>query len=200
MMLAKNVAMLVFDDVEPLDFHGPMEVFAAANQDALNQNAPPPFKVFLVMESSNLSRTHDGRTGAPQFDLDGCPEPGILLAPGGSGARRALSNPTLIAWLQRNAKQAALILGVGAGVLLLAEAGLLDGLEATADPETLDLLPEIAPRVAVQKDRRFVDAGNVITSASGTVLALNVVSRILGEESGGEAAARVGSPRSWPGP
>ena len=77
------------------------------------------------------------------------------------------------------------MLSVCTGALLLAKAGLLDGLEATTHRGAIDLLREVAPRTTIHADRRFVDNGRIICSAgiaAGIDMSLHVVERLLGAE------------------
>jgi transcriptional regulator GlxA family with amidase domain len=72
------------------------------------------------------------------------------------------------------------------GAFLLAEAGLLDGIEATTHHWGIDNLKKAAPRCTVVTGRRFVDSGRIITSAgvtAGIDAALHVVERLRGEPS-----------------
>lgn len=177
---ARNLAILLFDDVEVLDFCGPYEVFSVAS----NQFEEPPFNVLTVAEKTPIT-ARNGLSVNPHFTLATCPRPDILLVPGGMGTRREVNNQSLIGWIRRTAGEADLVLSVCTGALLLGQAGLLDGLEATTHHVGFDLLREIAPSASVHEDRRFVDNGTVITSAgiaAGIDMSLYVVERLLGLE------------------
>src|SRR5262249_42718264 len=105
--------------------------------------------------------------------------------PGGQGTRREMHNALLIDWIRQASGKAELVLSVCTGALLLAKAGLLDGLEATTHHGALDLLQQTAPKTKVHLDRRFVDNGRVICSAgiaAGIDMSLYVVGRLLGKE------------------
>lgn len=96
-----------------------------------------------------------------------------------------MNNLVLIDWIKQSSEKAELILSVCTGALLLARAGLLDGLEAATHHGAIDLLRETAPKTAVHADRRFVDNERVICSAgiaAGIDMNLYVVSRLLGHE------------------
>jgi transcriptional regulator GlxA family with amidase domain len=108
-----------------------------------------------------------------------------LLVPSGQGTRKEMHNSVLIDWIKQASSQAELVLAVCTGALLLAKAGLLDGLEATTHHGAIELLREVAPRTTVHADRRFVDNGQVICSAgiaAGIDMSLHVVGRLLGRE------------------
>jgi transcriptional regulator GlxA family with amidase domain len=177
----RSVAILLFDDVEVLDFCGPFEVFSVA----VEMGAPPPFKVFTVAERKEPALTRNGLSVNPHHLLSDAPEPQIVLIPGGQGTRREMHNPLLIEWIRAKSKTAELVLSVCTGALLLAKAGLLDGLEATTHWAAIDLLRKVAPNTTVHADRRYVDNGRLITSAgiaAGIDMSLHVVERLAGAE------------------
>src|SRR6516162_9336826 len=126
MPTTRNLAILIFDDVEVLDFCGPFEVFSVANAFT----DPPAFHVFSVAEKAGPVLTRGGLSVNPHRRLADCPLPDVLLVPGGQGTRREMHNPTLIDWIKAHAPEAELVLSVCTGALLLAKAGLLDGLGA----------------------------------------------------------------------
>ncbi len=76
-----------------------------------------------------------------------------------------MHNPALIEWIRQASTKAELVLSVCTGALLLAKAGLLDGLEATTHHGAIDLLRQTAPMTKVHADRRFVDSGRFVCSA-----------------------------------
>lgn len=177
----RNLAILIFDDVEVLDFCGPFEVFSVANRFT----DPPAFNVLTVAEKARPILTRNGLSVNPHHHLADCPAPDLLLVPGGLGTRREIHNPALIDWIKRTAAEAEMVLSVCTGALLLAKAELLGGLEATTHHGSLDLLRQIAPNTTVHDDRRFVDNGRIICSAgiaAGIDMSLHVVARLLGAE------------------
>ena len=190
----RRVAILIFDDVEVLDFCGPLEVFSVAAQ----QTEPAAFEVFTVAETAEKVACRSGLVALPTFDLQQCPEPDILLVPGGVGTRKLLTNQPMLDWISQTAAQAELVLSVCSGALLLGKLGLLDGLEATTHHQVLDLLQEIAPGIAVlHNDRRYVDNGKIITSAgiaAGLDMSLHVVGRLLGTNVAKATAAHMEYP------
>jgi transcriptional regulator GlxA family with amidase domain len=178
-MKTRTVAILIFDDVEVLDFCGPFEVFSVANHFA----ETPAFRVVTVAENAGPVATRGGLSVNPHHRLDDCPPPEVLLVPGGQGTRREMHNRTLTDWVARTAGPAELVLSVCTGALLLAKAGLLDGLRATTHHAALDLLRQTAPNTTVHTDRRFVDNGKVICSAgiaAGIDMCLHAVAQLLG--------------------
>jgi transcriptional regulator GlxA family with amidase domain len=181
MPTTRNLAILIFEDVEVLDFCGPFEVFSVANRFT----DLPAFHVFTVAEKPGPVLTRGGLSVNPHHRLADCPRPDLLLVPGGQGTRKEMHNPTLIDWIKARSQEAELILSVCTGALLLAKARLLDGLEATTHHGAIELLRQVAPRTTLHADRRFVDNGRVICSAGIAAridMSLHVVARLLGRE------------------
>ncbi len=179
-MATRTLAILIFDDVEVLDFCGPFEVFSVANRFS----EPPTFNVLTVAEDARPVLTRGGLSVNPHHQLADCPQPDILIVPGGYGTRKEMHNPVMIDWIRRAAPNAELILSICTGALLLANAGLLVGLEATTHHVAIELLRETAPKTTVHADRRFVDNGRVVCSAgiaAGIDMSLHVVRRLLGQ-------------------
>jgi len=192
MMRTRTLAILIFDDVEVLDFCGPFEVFTVANRF----NDPPAFNVFTVAEKPGPVQTRGGLSVNPHHRLADCPRPDLLLVPGGQGTRREMHSPTLIDWIKVRSQEAELVLSVCTGALLLAKAGLLDGLEATTHHGAIDLLRQTAPKTTIHADRRFVDNGRVVCSAgvAGIDMSLHVVARLLTREVAEKTARQMEYP------
>jgi transcriptional regulator GlxA family with amidase domain len=181
MSTTRNVAILLFPDVELLDFAGPCEVFSVASR----WSDPPAFSVYIVAEKSGPLLAKNGLSVNPHHLLADCPAPNLLVVPGGLGTRKEMNNEPLLAWISRAAAKAEVILSVCTGALLLARAGLLDNLTATTHHGAIGLLRQVAPKTTVQEGARFVDNGKVVTSAgvaAGIDAALHVVGKLLGPE------------------
>lgn len=175
----RNVAILIFDDVEVLDFAGPFEVFGVARLE----DGSAPFNVFTVAESTAPVSARNGLSINPNYSLDTCPNVDLLLVPGGRGTRPLIHNTRIIGWIQQQAAPAEMVLSVCTGALLLGKAGLLDGLVATTYHTAFDSLRDVAPNTEQRPGERWVDNGKVITSAgvsAGIDMALHVVGRLLG--------------------
>lgn len=184
----RTVGIFIFHDVEVLDFCGPFEVFSVAGR----QIAPGSFEVFTVAAAPGPLAARNGLSVNPKFSFADAPPIDLLLIPGGQGTRPLLHDPAVIEWIVRQAAAAELVLSVCTGSLLLAKAGLLEGLSATTHHGALDLLRETAPQTTVRDDVRLVDNGRVITSAgvaAGIDMSFHVVARLLGQETA-EATAR----------
>jgi putative intracellular protease/amidase/N-acetylglutamate synthase-like GNAT family acetyltransferase len=131
----------------------------------------------------------------PDFASSECPTPDILIVPGGWGARREMHNEKLTGWINETSRRAAFTLSVCTGALLLAKAGLLEGLRATTNKRAMDLLMEAAPASATLVENvRYVDNGRLITSAgvtAGIDAAPHLVAKLHGEERAIDTASRL---------
>lgn len=178
-----NVAVLLFDGVQIIDYSAPYEVFSGAGL----------YNVYTVGQTLDPIRTSGGPGAArivPKYSFADHPKPDILIVPGGGGSQPGdpgvgsqRGNQALIRWIQEQSRGATTVLSVCNGAFLLASAGLLDGLEATTFWGMLDDLKKAAPKTRVVSDRRYVDNGKVITTAglsSGIDGSLYVLSKLNG--------------------
>ncbi len=186
-MADHSVGILIFDDVEVLDFCGPFEVFSVAGR----RQSRDCFKVFTVAGHSPVSARNEFSIN-PTYLFKDCPPIDILVVPGGFGTRVEIDNPTLIGWIVQRAKRAELVVSVCTGSLLLAKANLLQGLSATTHHGALDELRQLAPDTIVRADQRIVDNGSIITSggiSAGIDMSLHVLKRLYGGDVAAETAA-----------
>jgi transcriptional regulator GlxA family with amidase domain len=180
-----NVAIFIYDGVEILDFSGPGEVFAATVVDSNFA-----FNVYTVAVNKNPILSQGFVTVTPQYSIDDCPKPDILVLPGGSTGN-SVRNEKLIKWVKNISEDTKITMSVCTGAMLLSKAGLLDGKECTTWHGAIDRLQKITPKTKVHKNTRFVDNGHIVTTAgvsAGIDGALHVVSRLFGEEKAKEAA------------
>jgi transcriptional regulator GlxA family with amidase domain len=194
----RNVVILLFDDVEALDFSGPFGVFTTSAEVSGGQ----PFRIVFAAEQPGLVRAHNGLKIQPDCILADCPPADVLVVPGGPGVFPAMQRPALIDYIRKTASGAEVSAAVCIGSLLLAKAGLLDDLKATTHPLGLDYLAQMSPKVKVVRADGFIDAGKVLTSsgvAAGIEMSLHLVSRMLGQEQARMTASFLGYPFS-PGP
>jgi transcriptional regulator GlxA family with amidase domain len=185
-MERKRVGILVFPQVEVLDFCGPFEVLAAVRLDeSRRREQPSPFDVFLVAERAGPVAANGGLRALPDYVLANCPSLDILVVPGGWGVRQEINNTALLAWIAERGRQVETLAAVCTGSMLLGQAGLLDGKRATTHWGSLNWMRESFPGVMVEDQLRFVEDGHVITSAgvsAGIDMALRLVARYHGED------------------
>lgn len=185
-MNRKRVGIVIFDDVEVLDFCGPYEVFSVSRiNNEKRREELSPFEVVLVAEHDKPVVTTGGMRVLPDTTYALCPPLDILLVPGGWGTRKEMHNQALLAFVTAHAAQVETLTSVCTGALVLGNAGLLDGLRATTHWRSLDWMQELFPKVAVDSVSQVVEQGNVLTSAgisAGIDMALTVVKKYCGED------------------
>jgi transcriptional regulator GlxA family with amidase domain len=180
---ARSILLLAFPDVQLLDVSGPMQVFASANELALQQGFAQPYaprvvsaQGGLVATSSRLAlQTDPIRSVTRVIDT--------LIIPGGRGVCAAAADVRLTRWTRRQAGRSRRVASVCSGAFLLAEAGLLDGRRVVTHWARCDELARRYPSLRVETDPIFVRDGDVWTSAgvtAGIDLALAFVEQDLG--------------------
>jgi transcriptional regulator GlxA family with amidase domain len=184
-MQRKRVGILIFPDVEVLDFCGPFEVFSVTRlNEELRRDEQSPFEVLLVAEQAGTVTTTGGMKVTPHHTIETCPPLDILVVPGGWGTRAEAKNTRLLDWIKARAKQVETLTSVCTGSMLLGQVGLLDGRHATTHWRSLQRMREAFPAVTVEEKQHVVEDGNVLTSAgisAGIDMALKVVARYHGE-------------------
>ena len=100
--MRRNVAILVFDDVEVLDFAGPFEVFSVT--DELRDASA--FNVFTVAPKPGTVRARNGLKVVPDYAIERCPEAQVLVIPGGFGTRALIANPLVLEWIRARSNAA----------------------------------------------------------------------------------------------
>lgn len=168
----KRVAILIFPGVQIVDYTGPYEVLGQAGYD-----------VFTVAASTDPIVTNMGMTVTPAYSFETAPTPDIIVLPGGAVANEIAKTDPAIRWILAASPKADYTLSVCNGAFWLANAGLLDGKEATTFFGLIELLRAEFPNVKVVNNKRFCDNGRIITTAglsSGIDGALHVIERIDG--------------------
>jgi len=196
-----NVGILLFDQVEVLDFAGPFEVFSRTRLvpgvESRRSEESAPFVVFTVAASRAPINATAGLQVLPRYAFADAPPIDILVVPGGFGTRALLADAGALDWIRNAAKGARLVTSVCTGSLLLAKAGLLADRRATTHWGALDLLESLGG-VRVDREKRVVDDG-VVTSAgvaSGIDMAFYVVETLFGREVAQETAHYIEYPRA----
>jgi transcriptional regulator GlxA family with amidase domain len=175
--MASTIGILLFDDVEELDFVGPWEVFSATTQHLF-----PDDQVVTIAQQSRPIRCAKGLRVLPDFDFTNAPPLDVVLVPGGQGTRREVSNQTLMGWLREVGQNCQWVTSVCTGALLLHEAGFAKGRRVTTHWAFVETLRQRGD-VTVLENRRYVRDGNVVTAAgvsAGIDMALWLVGQIYG--------------------
>ena len=188
---ARNVALLLFDEVELLDFSAVLQVLSLAGR----QWNWRPFKVHAVSSGKSSIETRSQLRVETTATLASCPKPEIVIVPGGYGARRILDDEQWLRWLGEAGPSAEHLAAIGAGSLLLAKAGLLGSELVAATPELARELAELSPDARVTRERPLAESGRLLTAAtSGAALDLGLllVQRCLGEKQAHAVAGQLG--------
>jgi transcriptional regulator GlxA family with amidase domain len=194
----KRVGILIFPDVEVLDFCGPFEVFSVTRlNEQARREEPSPFEVLLVAESTGTVVATGGLKVIPDVTIQTCPPLDLLVVPGGWGTRTEINNRRLVDWIGERGRAVETLTSVCTGSMLLGKAGLLDGRRATTHWRSLDRMREAFPAVTVEEKLHVVEDGHVVTSAgisAGIDMALRVVTRYFGEAVGRTTARHMEYP------
>lgn len=176
----KSIGMLLFDEVELLDFAGPLEVFGAANY--IKENSLYTIKTIAPTKNIKVSKSvlnviADEVIDQQQFDL--------LFIPGGFGTRPLVKNESFLASLDQLVKQTKITASICTGALLLAKLGYLQNKTACSHHLSFEILESIEPTVQILKDKRYVDHGRIVTSAgvsAGIDMSFHLLKRLYSAE------------------
>ncbi|MDQ1295145.1 MAG: hypothetical protein QG608_3030 [Actinomycetota bacterium] len=175
-----RIGILLFDGVEELDAVGPWEILGM-----WAHRHPQEAQVVAFADRPGPIRGAKGLQFLVEHGKDDVGPLDVLVHPGGSGIRPLLKSREHLEWLRSCSEQTGLMTSVCTGALVFAAAGLLLGRPATTHWMSLDLLTEVDPTVVVRYEHRFVDDGNIITSAgvsAGIDMALHLVKRLASPE------------------
>ena len=169
-----NVAIVVFEGVELLDFAGPGETFASAMGDEIS------FNVYTVAQREGKITSQRFLSIEPEYTIKNCPQPDVLVIPGGN-VGNLLNDKAFMDWAKSAGEQSDITLTVCNGTFVAAANGMLDGKTATSHHSAIAGLRSRYPKITVVDDQRFVDQGKIVTSAgvsAGIDGALHVVARL----------------------
>ena len=182
----RNVAIVLYEGVQLLDFAGPGEVFTDSETD----KGEPAFTVYTVAGSTAPIVSQGFVTITPQYSFENAPKPDIIIFPGGDAAS-FFKNEDSLARVKKLAVNAEVAMSVCTGSRILGKAGLLDNKKVTTHWIAIDSLRKEVPTATVLENTRFVDTGQIITTAgvsAGIDGALHLVQRLLGTKSAIDAA------------
>ncbi|BEK93931.1 DJ-1/PfpI family protein [Nocardia seriolae] len=167
----RRIGILLFDGVEELDFAGPWEVLAFWTRMVPEDG----WEVFTFARTGAVVQCAKGLKVTPDHSFETAPAMDVLVFPGGQGTRGMVHDTGMLDWLRAQRDRIPLITSVCTGALVLAAAGLLKNRPATTHWRSLDVLAELDPTIQPRPDARYVDSGDIITSAgvsAGTDMAL----------------------------
>jgi transcriptional regulator GlxA family with amidase domain len=176
--MVRHIGILLFDNVEELDAVGPWEVFASWVKFWPDDG----FEVSCLSRSGGTVAAAKGLTIAAHHSFADAPSYDVLLHPGGQGTRPLMHEEQHLEWVRNQRAVVPLMTSVCTGSLVYAAAGLLHGRPATTHWGSMDLLGETDPTIELRPDDRYVDDGDVVTSAgvsAGIDMALHLVRRLV---------------------
>lgn len=179
-----SVGILLFDQIELLDFAGPYEVFTTASRVAARRNLPAPFYTRTIAKSRRAITARAGLQVQPDLCFDDHHNFDLLIVPGGV-VDQVQQDPQHIQWLREQRHHCDCIASICTGAFLLAQAGLAEDLPLTTHWEDLEDLAQQFPAQKVVGQCRFIDHGHLASSAgiaAGIDLSLHLVGRLVSQE------------------
>jgi transcriptional regulator GlxA family with amidase domain len=176
-----QIGILLFDGVEELDAVGPWEVLSFWTRTYPDDG----YAVTCISASGGAVECAKGLTIGAHHSYDTMPELEVLIYPGGRGTRAHLGDAAQLDWVRRQRATVPLLASVCTGALVYAAAGILANRPATTYWDSMDELAAIDSTIELRPGERFVDDGNVVTSAgvsAGIDMALHLVQRFAGLE------------------
>ena len=174
-----DIGIYIYDQAEVLDFSGPFEVFSVANR-----LAKLGWNIWLVAEEKSLVEARGVFQVKPHYSIQNVPELDVLIVVGGVHSDE-LRKTEVINWIRKTTEKTQITASVCTGAFLLAEAGLLDGLEVTTHWEDIPDLQRNYPNLQVRKGVRWIEQGKLFTAAgisAGIEMSLELVARLAGAE------------------
>lgn len=154
-----KIGIIVFDNVEELDFIAPFEVLSYANKIE-----PNILEISLIAEQDKVLKAFNGLKFMPDTTFEQTQQLDILIVPGGKGRLTEMYNKNIHAFIKRMQPGLKYLTSVCTGSLILAEAGLLNGHTTTTHHLALEELANY-PQVTVITDQKVVEDNQIITAA-----------------------------------
>jgi putative intracellular protease/amidase len=167
-----TIAIPLFPKFTALDGIGPYEVLQRI----------PGFDVTFIGHERGVVRSDNGFLGiSVDATFDDVANPDVIVFPGGIGTRALLDDEPVLAWVRQAHESSAFTTSVCTGSLVLAAAGLLEGLTATTHWAARDILTRYGAvvseeRVVEHLDDRIITAAGV---SSGIDMALRLVELLV---------------------
>lgn len=179
----KQLGLLLYDEAQPMDVIGPWEVFSF-----WKNISPTPFDMHLISETGQLVQCDNGVTLKAHCDFKNAPSLNYLIIPGGSGRRKQVHNPALLAFIQKQAKHCDYLLSVCTGMFLLYQAGLLKSQSVTTYWRAL---PEVKKFPDVHIEEKRIVKNEKIWLSGGVTSGIDLALAFIAETAGKEAAGKV---------
>ena|ERR1700756_3963937 len=177
----RHIGILLFDGVEELDAIGPWEVLAYWARSYPEDG----YAVLCLSRDGAPVTAAKGLVIGAHAAIPDAPPLEILLHPGGHGTRALLADSEHLKWIRAQRTAVPLMSSVCTGALVYAAAGLLHNRPATTHWGAIDELRALDPSIEIKDQERWIDDGDVITSAgvsAGIDMALHLVDRLAGSQ------------------
>ena len=180
--MKKNIAILIFNDAEVLDFAGPFEVFSVASQ---LQNFEL-FNVFTIAKTKNIVTAVNGLLVSPMYSFNDHPAIDILIISGGQGTRKVIEDKEILIWVKNTYEKSEITLSICSGARILGKLGLLDGKPYCTHQGVYEHMKEIVPTGKPHPEKRFIQsAENLFTSgriSAGIDLSVYILEKLQGSD------------------
>jgi transcriptional regulator GlxA family with amidase domain len=176
-----NIGIYIYDDAEVLDFSGPFEVFSVASRFLEKDKK---FNVFLVSQKKGEVVARGGYSVNTKYDFTNHPKIDTLVVVGGIHTQE-MKKQEVISWIKDVSKTASIKASVCTGAFLYAKANVITTHKVTTHWEDIDDLKEEFSSLDVVSNVRWVDLGDIITSAgisAGIDMSLQIVSKLINED------------------
>ncbi|MCF2859248.1 DJ-1/PfpI family protein [Pseudoalteromonas sp. SMS1] len=180
---AFHVGILLFEGAQAIDFVGPTEVFGQAG-----------FRITTLSKEGQAITTAMGLQVTPHQAFTPSLQLDALLIPGGNINDRLLNDVQINQWIKAQSDSAQYVMSVCNGAFILANTGLLDGLQATTIEKAFSSFERHYPKVILARDKKFTDNGKILTTAglsSGIDGALSLVAKVRGQRVARSVAAKI---------
>lgn len=193
-MKTRNAAILIFEDVEVLDFAGPFEAFNVANEVTNAKAGERLFNVYTVAETNGIVSARNGLKITPDYTIENCPKTDILIIPGGNGRKIQMHNKVITDWVKMMYDKVEALLTVCTGVFIAGHAGVLNVKKATTHHGSYAEFEKTFPDIELVRLVKYVDSGKIITSggiSAGINMSLHVIDKLIGNDHGKKTAEEM---------
>lgn len=161
----KTIGIVIFDDVEELDFVGPYEVFCMINAVQALVEKPALVDVKLISQDGrDITGVNGMRVGAHASFAD-INALDVLVVPGGMGTRPQLENKVMIDWIAKIGAGAEWVTSVCTGAFLLSKAGFSKNKRMASYWGAFEEFSKRGLEGTLVPEVRYVRDGNLVTSA-----------------------------------
>lgn len=182
-----QVGILLFEDVEVLDFAGPFEVFSVASQ----LSGYSHLKVFTFGERDSLLLTRNGLQVKPDLSISNLPKVDFLVLPGGDGSKKVVRNSTLLSQLKSLIEHSTWTMSICSGSRILGKTGFLDSKPYCTHNEVFESMQELVPSGIPKPELRFVQSDDKIWTAAGISAGIDLALHLLELTFGDELALKT---------